>query len=293
MTKQFIYTVALIVLAGNLAAAQQTRNLPEGTPVSVQTTEFLLAREIVPGQVLKIEVSEAIMEDSVVLIAKGAGGMARVVSVEEGSSEAPGKCTIVPVYCDAADGQTIQLEGEAQECVSEIPGPNYRIAIGIVLEARVAQAYTLEMGGGLPVPDFNLQPEAAVAAYEPQEFQPQEGYLSLPAGLDIPLVLSDECIPAELSVGNRLRLRVKQDVIENGKLVFRAKAPAEGVVKYLEGNKIHVAATMVHTADGQWVPVETDHSVVVEFEEDNAETLMQLDTPVPAYLSNTVRVTVR
>jgi hypothetical protein len=277
-------------------AAQQQTTIPAGFLVTLETNEELSEKEISIGKSVKMRVRTPVVVHGEILVAIGAEGFGRISKVTLGDEEKAGYFTFEPISCLTVDGQTLFLNGRPQVVQSTVPGAHYQLEIGMSASAFTLSDVQIQTTHEPPVTNVvkdTLQPaDPPFVATEPVPIGEIPSVMIAP-GTEIPLVLSDECIPANVEVGATFRLRVKQDVIEHGKLVFRAKAPAVGRVKYITETHIFVVAVTVVAIDGQVVAVETDNSVGIEFDPDKSEEILHLDAEVPAMVTAGCTLSVR
>lgn len=94
-------------LAAPASAAQVT--LPAGTRVQVRVVRPLSSGSVTAGQTFAFEAAAPVVVGNRVLIAKGAGGSGRVVSVSKAQGKSAGKMTLAFTSIHAVDGSNVML----------------------------------------------------------------------------------------------------------------------------------------------------------------------------------------
>lgn len=265
---------ALGLLSGMPLLSAQTQLLPQNQEINLRATESLLPAQA--GKIIQMTVNDAVRVDGITVVEAGAAAEGLIVRVEK-DGEVALNAALLPVSCYTVDGQLLYLQG-AEQVIDLSPA---LVDTGWILHAVSRTDVIVQGAIQDPAPQaVNLN-------------QPDKKFLFLPAGFDIMLQLSDECIPANVEVGMTLRLRVKQDVIEKGKLAFPAKSPGLGRVKFINDHQIFIVAFSITAADGQNIAVETDNSIAIEFDPEKEDELLILDAEIPAMLSVMSRISIQ
>ena len=270
------------------ATAQIT--VPAGLPVALKLPQALRSGEVTTGQEIALQVREDVLVDNVVVIRAGSPAQGRIIMADP---ELLGdvRVFIEPFACLTTEGFEVILGGPAAVFEKEEDRTEVVIHEGTVVMAEIFSEFTIQTP-----PPSDPEPETSAAPAEQQPEEPvatdQKSWL-LPAGTEVELVISDEVVVSELEQGDPIRLRVKTDVKWNETVVIRAKAPAEGFVKRISGNRVYIMASNVTAADGNKLLLESDRSTVVTLDEAQLDEPQPLSGEVKAMLTNESRVSGR
>jgi hypothetical protein len=271
------------------ATAQIT--VPAGLPVTLEVPQTLRSGEVTTGQEIALKVREDVLVDNVVVIRAGSPAQGRIIMADP---ELLGEVRVFiePFACLTTEGFEVILGGPATVFDKEEDRTEVIIHQGTVVMAEIYNEFTVQAP-----PPADPEPETPAAPAEQQTEEPvvatdQKSWL-LPAGTEVELVISDEVVVSELEQGDPIRLRVKTDVKWSETVVIRAKAPAEGFVKRISGNRVYVMASNVTAADGNKLLLESDRSTVVTLDETQLEEPQPLSGEMKAMLANESRVSGR
>jgi hypothetical protein len=289
MSNHFLFMLlGLLTALSPVQAQQQTVFLPQNTEVNLELTEVIQANEVLIGKLVLLLVTTDVKSEEQVAIALGATGYGRIRSIVPGSDGTEDGFLLEPVSCFTVDGQFLSLQGETYNFTYNPLEQQFEQAQGDYMKAQTLQPLKVNV---VAVPPSDTLQVPIINDPQPESPQPLEeetltqNRVLLIHGIEVPLVMSDECIPSDLNEGQVVKLRVKQDVIERGKLVFSARAPAFGKVKHLTDNKIYVEAVAAVAVDGQHVVLETDRSIVVEFDPELEDEVLYLESDIPALVA--------
>jgi hypothetical protein len=299
MSNHFLLIVlGLFVISGQIKAQQQPILLAQNTAVNFELHETLQRDEVLIGKLLMLSVVEDVEVEQQIVIATGATGYGRIRSIVPGPEGTEDGFLLEPVSCFTVDGQFLNVQGESYTFVFDPLENRFEPSNNAIMTAKTINKLMVTITPTVVVDTLNNSEQVEVVP-SPTDPSPVET-LSAPSarvllteGIEVPLIMSDECIPSELNVGQMIKLRVKQDVIEHGKLVFAARSPALGKIKHLTDNKIYIEAVTAVAVDGQQVAVETDRSIVVEFDPELEDEVLYLEAEIPALTAMRVEIATR
>jgi hypothetical protein len=115
--------------------------LPNGTLVSLETTEQVQSNKMTVGRIVKCKITTDVVVDGKVVIRTGAIAHARVTRITPTTYNGPEQITLSAINAQAADGQIIALNGVEQTFKGRLPGQPMMVYIGTPLSAHVANNY--------------------------------------------------------------------------------------------------------------------------------------------------------
>ncbi len=111
--------------------------LPNGTLVSLETTEQIQSNKMTVGRIVKCKITTDVVVDGKVVIRTGAIAHARVTRITPTTYNGPEQITLSAINAQAADGQIIALNGVEQTFKGRLPGQPMNVYIGTPLSAHV------------------------------------------------------------------------------------------------------------------------------------------------------------
>lgn len=117
MKNVFFLCLTLLSLSTSLAAKTQplnTKPLPAGTLVLLETTEKIDSYRSTVGKTLTFRVRTNVVVDGKTVIASGALAIGRVKSISRATFNNPEEITLEVLYAQAVDGQQVALNGAEQ-----------------------------------------------------------------------------------------------------------------------------------------------------------------------------------
>jgi hypothetical protein len=266
-----IITLICIFWVANLYTAFAQNTIPAGTPIILELTETLHSSTLTTGQEVTLKVTQDLRLNEVIVVQKGSLAKGRIIIADtEFVTEV--RIFIEPFVCTALDGQEIALGGPAAVFDKEEDRTEVVIKEGTAIPAEIYSDFIVQ-NDQEPDP---LPTEAVIV---------EDGALVLPAGLDIELSISDEVVLSELEQGDPIRLRVKADVLLGETIVIRAKAPAEGFIKRISGNRVYIMPANVTAIDGKKLLLESDRSTLVTLDQDQEDEVQALSGDIKAMLA--------
>lgn len=118
-----------------------TIELPNGTLVSLETTEQIQSNKMTVGRIIKCKITTDVVVDGKVVIRTGAIAYARVTRITPTTYNGPEQVTLSAINAQAVDGQIIALNGIEQTFKGRPPGQPMNVYIGTPLSAHVTNNY--------------------------------------------------------------------------------------------------------------------------------------------------------
>ncbi|MBV6654298.1 MAG: hypothetical protein KI786_11105 [Mameliella sp.] len=118
-----------------------TIELPNGTLVSLETTEQIQSNKMTVGRIIKCKITTDVVVDGKVVIRTGAIAYARVTRITPTTYNGPEQVTLSAINAQAVDGQIIALNGIEQTFKGRLPGQPMNVYIGTPLSAHVTNNY--------------------------------------------------------------------------------------------------------------------------------------------------------
>ena len=140
MKKVFFFCLALLSLTTSLAAKSQplnTKTLPAGTLVILETTEKIASDRATVGKTLIFRVRANVVVDGKTVIASGALAVGRVKSISRATYNNPEEITLEVLYAQAVDGQQVALNGAEQTYRGTFPGESVIVEPAQTITATV------------------------------------------------------------------------------------------------------------------------------------------------------------
>lgn len=298
--KNFLLLAALLpqLLFAQTPAENPLDFLEPGTIVLLETAEEITSTDIAKDDPVPLRTVNALAVNGQTIIEKGAAAKGFVREIRAATATSPAAIRIESVEFQAFNGVWVQLEKGLEEFEGFVAGEDFvAIPTGSLLRAKVAEQIFPTLGDaqidappaentdhGTAPPDRYLADPTPIqwAETEPKdsletETQADQMTNRLTTDIEIALEIEDEAVPAQLKIGDPVRLRVSDNVeTDDGQVLVRERAAAFGRVKHLTNGSIYVVATELMAADGQRVALES-RSLRIEFDPEEAEELLSLE----------------
>lgn len=307
--KHFLFLAALLpqLLFAQTPAENPLDLLRPGTVVLLETAAPINSTDFAKGDSVPLRTVNALAVNGQTLIEKGAAAKGFVREIRAATATAPAAIRLESVEFQAFNGVWVQLEKGLEEFEGFVTGEDFmEIPAGSLLRAKVAEQIFPAAGNAQPetqtaenteheaaLPDRYLadpmpnawaetEPTDSLETIEPADDEPTNQPTNPLADVELALEIEDEAVPAQLKIGDPVRLRVSDDVAtDDGQVLFRERAAAWGKVKHLTQGSIYVVATEAITADGQRVALE-GRSLRIEFDPEEADELLPLEGELTA-----------
>lgn len=281
--------------------------LRPGTVVLLETAAPINSTNFFKDDPVPLRTVNALAVNGQTLIEKGAEARGFVREIRAATATVPAAIRIESVEFQASNGVWVQLEKGLEEFEGFVAGEDFmEIPTGSLLRAKVAEQIFPAAGNAQPdtqtaentehdttPPDRYLadpmpnawaetEPADSLETIAPADDEPTKQPTNPLADVELALEIEDEAVPAQLKIGDPMRLRVSDEVAtDDGQVLFRERAAAWGKVKHLTQGSIYVVATEAIAADGQRVALES-RSLRIEFDPEEAAELLSLEGELTA-----------